>query len=400
MEVIMKKITSLLLGMTLVIGIMVFPTSAEVPKGLTWDGKAATLEEIAKKLDYDMVDEGHYKPMYYYHAKELWSKGILKGNDGVFDLDKPLTRAQGAIMIVRLLGKEEEAKEKNLPCKFTDVPQWASYYVSYAAANGLVKGYSDTKYGSDDPLSANQYLTLILRAMGYDDGKGDFSWDKAAEKALEVKIIGDSCKEQYMRSNLFMRDNVAVISWSALTNPGKDGTTLESKNTYGSSEGVEPYATMRDKLEATNAGGGDNGPDKPGPDVTTAGDYAKFPVPKYESVDSAAKMIEVANTDVKYYLAYSDSSFKVDEYAALLKSSGFSDRGVVNFKPYNVTTSTGGIVTTTFMGDKCPWYQKGDLNVVFGKIDKAFVVRIYKGEIDNFDPNALRKFYVIINKDE
>lgn len=396
----MKKIASLLLVMTLLIGILVLPVSAEVPKGLTWDGKAATLEEIAKKLDYDMVDDGHYKPMYYYHAKELWSKGILKGNDGVFDLDKPLTRAQGAIMIVRLLGKEEEAKTKNLPCKFTDVPQWASYYVSYAAANGIVKGYSETKFGSDDALSANQYLTLVLRAMGYDDSKGDFSWDRAAEKALEVKIIGDSCKEQYMRSNVFMRDNVAVISWSALTAAGKDGTTLESKNTYGSSEGVEPFATMRDKLEATNAGGNDNNTDKPEPGVTTAENYAKFAVPKYEGVDSAAKMMEVTNTDQKYYLAYSDSAFKVEKYEELLDANGFTSKGVVNFNPYNVTTATGGLVTTISEGDKCPWYQKGDINVVFGKIGSAFIVRIYKGEVDDFDPNGIRRFYHAINKDE
>lgn len=395
----MKKHTSLLLVVTLLIGMMAFPSFSEVPKGLSWDGTPTTLEEIAKKLDYDMVDDGHYKPMYTYHAKELWSKGILKGNDGVLDLDKPLTRAQGAIMIVRLLGKEEEAKSKNLPCKFTDVPQWASYYVSYAAANGLVKGYSETKFGSNDPLSANQYLTLVLRAMGYDDAKGDFSWDRAAEKALEVKIIGDSCKEQYTRSNLFMRDNVAVISWSALTNPGKDGMTLESKYSYGSSEGVEPYATMRDKLAATNANN-DNNTDKPSDGILPIGvNYDKFPVPKYEAIDTEAEMIEVTNTEEKYYLAFKNSKHKLAEYKNSLEANEFINKGIVNFNPVNVTSSTGGIVTTTFKGNKCSWYQKGELNVVFGTIGNAFVVRIYKGKIDDFDPNALRKFYVIMNND-
>lgn len=392
----MKKFTSLLLVMTLVIGMAVFPLYAEVPKGLTWDGKPTTLDVIAKKLEYDMLDDGHYKPMYYYHAIELWSKGILKGNDGVFDLDMPLTRAQGAIMIVRLLGKEEEAKNMNLPCKFIDVPQWASYYVSYAAENGITKGYSDTIFGAGDPLSANQYLTLVLRAMGYDDAEGDFTWDRAAEKALEIKLIGSSCKEQYMRSNLFLRDNVAVISYNALTVKGKDGTNLSSKNQYGSVDGTEPYSTMREKYKASLEGGGDE-PNPPSDN--TVGTYAEFEVPKYEDVDKAAKLIEVTKTEDKYYLAFSDSNHKLQEYKTALKAKGFYNKGTVNFNPRNVTTATGGIVTTGFMGDKCPWYQKDDLNVVFGSVGSAFVVRIYKGDVDEFSANGLRFFFATINND-
>ena len=213
---------------------------------LTWDDKPATLSEISVNLGYGdyMVDaNGNYKPLYYDAAKELWERGLMLGSDGTFNLDKPLTRTEGVIMTLRLLGKEQEAINAQLPCSFRDVPEWAQAQVAYAAANGITTGYSATVFGANDPMSANQYITFALRAMGYRDNE-DFVWNRAAEFALEIGMIGEPCKEQYMRSNLFLRDNVAVLSYNALFRAkSKNGTMLGDNITARRPVGTIPYAT-------------------------------------------------------------------------------------------------------------------------------------------------------------
>ena len=222
---------------------------------LTWDGKAATLSGIAKELGYDMADaNGDYKPLYYDSARELWNKGLLLGSDGTFSLDKPLTRAEGVIMALRLLGREQEAKDAQLPCAFTDVPEWAKYQVAYAAENGIASGYSATVFGANDAMTANHFITFVLRAMGYSDQGGDFVWNSAADKALEISLIGAPCREQYMRYNLFLRDNVAMISYNALFQAKcKDGSMLGDSITGQKPEGATPYATAAEKAAAESA---------------------------------------------------------------------------------------------------------------------------------------------------
>ena len=105
--------------------------------GLTWDGKPTTLKAVAAKLNYDMVDSnGNYKPLYYDSAKLMWEQGLLQGSDGSVNRDRQLTRTEGVIIVLRLLGKEQEANAQKLHCPFSDVPEWAQQQVAYAAKTG------------------------------------------------------------------------------------------------------------------------------------------------------------------------------------------------------------------------------------------------------------------------
>lgn len=392
-----KGMMTMLLALVL-IGALMASAYADVPSGLTWDGAPATLQQIAAKLGYDFYDAGgNYKPAYYLSAIELWKNSLMKGDGGVLNLDQPVTRVEGVIMILRLLGKEKEALDQKLECPFTDVPDWAKYYVSYAAANGITQGYSPTTFGTMDLMSANQYLTFVLRAMGYDDEKGDFTWDKAALKALEIGIIGEPCKEQYMRSNLFLRDNVAAITFNALYANGKDGTSFASKIAFERAEGKEPYATAAEKAAAEQTAS-NNTQTTTNPVVSAGESYPEFDVPSYANVDPEAKETQLSKKDDRVFYAYDRPNFRTKDYAALLKSMGFEYRGDMNFEPKNVVTVTGNIVTTTTQAWVCDWYGKGDLQVVFGQVGTAYIVRIYNGPIDKYDANSLRVFWMIMNK--
>lgn len=162
-------------------------------------------------------------------AQALYDLGLFKGvgnnADGTpnFDLNRAPNRAEAVTMLVRLLGKEEEALAGTWENSFTDVPDWAAPYVGYAYANELTKGVNreGTLFGSDSLVSATQYLTFVLRALGYQDGV-DFQWNAAWEKTDEIGIT----KGEYSaESNELTRGGVAVISDDALEATYKDRDT-------------------------------------------------------------------------------------------------------------------------------------------------------------------------------
>ena len=112
-------------------------------------------------------------------AEALYDLGLFKGTgtnpDGtpIFDLDKTPTRNQAVIMLVRLLGKEEDALAGEWELPFTDVAKGSTAYpyIGYAYANGLTSGTTTTTYSGTAPIKANQYITFVLRALGYESGK-------------------------------------------------------------------------------------------------------------------------------------------------------------------------------------------------------------------------------------
>jgi hypothetical protein len=113
-------------------------------------------------------------------ADALYNLGLFSGtgtdSNGmpVFNLENKLSRQEATALLVRLLGKEAEAQKENFDTPFTDVDDWAKPYVGYAYNQGLVSGIGETSFGSKNSISATEYLTLILRALGYDDKQGDF----------------------------------------------------------------------------------------------------------------------------------------------------------------------------------------------------------------------------------
>lgn len=158
-------------------------------------------------------------------ADALHSLGLFNGSgvnaDGTpqYNLENNLSRAEMVTMMVKLLGKEEEARNGDWKHPFTDVPDWASPYIGYAWANGLVGGSSPTTFSSNDQASETQYLTLILRSLGYEDSKGDFSWDKARVLSDKIGVTSPDNK-----STSFTRGSLAEISLSALATPMKNSS--------------------------------------------------------------------------------------------------------------------------------------------------------------------------------
>ena len=180
-------------------------------------------------------------------ADTLYALGLFKGTgtdaDGkpVFDLDRAPTRAEAVTMLVRLLGKESEAKSGSWTTPFTDVADWAKPYVGYAYANGLTTGVGKGLFGGGRPVTAAQYLTFVLRALGYESGT-DFSWDTAWTLTDALGITNG----QYHAgtNNSFLRADAALVSVCALDAAAKDGKTL-----YEAIFGEALPQTLSEKIE-------------------------------------------------------------------------------------------------------------------------------------------------------
>ena len=154
-------------------------------------------------------------------ADALNELGLFQGTDSGYELDRAPNRTEAGVMLVRLLGAEEEAlAAEAYTAPFTDVPNWARPYVQYLYDNGLVNGQTATLYGADAPCTAQHYATFLLRALGYSDAEGgDFTYDGALDFAREIGVVdAANCDEDN-----FLRDDVVAMSYTALSVAPKSG---------------------------------------------------------------------------------------------------------------------------------------------------------------------------------
>lgn len=151
-------------------------------------------------------------------AEALYELGLFRGTgtnaDGtpIFDLDKTPTRNQAVIMLVRLLGKEDEALAGTWELPFTDVAKGSTAYpyIGYAYANGLTNGTTATTYSGTNSIKSNQYIAFVLRALGYESGV-DFQVGTSWELSDELGITNG----EYAAAVEFTRGDVAKISLKA-----------------------------------------------------------------------------------------------------------------------------------------------------------------------------------------
>lgn len=169
-------------------------------------------------------------------ADALFEMGLFQGSGTTYgsgyDLENPTTRIMGVVMFLRLIGEEQAALSSTAVNPFVDTPAWCDRYVAYAFEKGYTNGVGESASGAlyfapDRQISAEEYMTLILRALGYTDSGAapDFTWDTALSKAVSWGIL--SSGEQAMLSqSQFLRAQVVYLSYFALNAPMKGGGVL------------------------------------------------------------------------------------------------------------------------------------------------------------------------------
>lgn len=195
-------------------------------------------------------------------ADALNQMGLFSGTDKGYELDREPTRAEAAVMLVRLLGGEKEATAKNYATPFTDVPSWAAPYVGWLYENGLTAGATETTFGTTGKCTAQMYSTFLLRSLGYQDtgASPDFQYANAIAFA-EEKGVADYAN---CDADNFLRDNVVAMSYTALATQPKDGkhnTLLDQLTASGAVDSTKSasakttfaayneYAALSEKME-------------------------------------------------------------------------------------------------------------------------------------------------------
>lgn len=137
--------------------------SEKTPKYVTRAQVAETiykelgLEETTPTTTFSDVPSSHPQ---YEAIMALTNAGIFSGNDGKFNPDGSLTRAQLAKIIVEAFQLEGSSTKT-----FTDVPadHWATEYISTLAYNHIASGYEDGSFGLNDKLTEKQFIDIVKR---------------------------------------------------------------------------------------------------------------------------------------------------------------------------------------------------------------------------------------------
>lgn len=154
-------------------------------------------------------------------ADALHTLGLINGTGASgYALESPATRAQAAVLLVRLAGAQQDAAADNWFSGYRDVPTWASRAVHYAVHQGWVDSPASAglDFHPDTAITADEWFTFLLRMLGYDDDAGDFSPDSAALFAQHIGLTPQASTGSLSRGQLF------VLLESALSFSYKDGS--------------------------------------------------------------------------------------------------------------------------------------------------------------------------------
>lgn len=172
-------------------------------------------------------------PVYTTYADALKTLGLFQGTEKGYELDRPATRIEGLVMLIRLLGEEKAAQNYSGTHPFKDVLPWSQNYVAYAYHKGYTKGSTATTFGGSSKLSASEYMTFLLRALEYNDSNGDFAWNEALKKSVDFGVLNSEDMSQVSTSDQFYRDHIVFTSYKALVAKIKGGSLALNQKLLG-----------------------------------------------------------------------------------------------------------------------------------------------------------------------
>ncbi|MCK9479638.1 MAG: S-layer homology domain-containing protein [Firmicutes bacterium] len=104
-------------------------------------------------------------------ARVLSALEIIDGyEDGVFDPEETINRAEFAIMTARMLGLKDMPAALTTEKIFTDVESSsrAAGYIKAIADLNIISGYGDNRFGPEEPIIYEQAIKVIVSILGYD----------------------------------------------------------------------------------------------------------------------------------------------------------------------------------------------------------------------------------------
>ena len=158
-----KKLGSLLLAVCTVLSLTMTACAArEVPEA---DSDVSPVSVASQELPFtDIPADAWYTDGVQY----CYEHGIFAGtSDTTFSPDNTLSRAMLATVFYRMAGSPS-LEDENLGYPFSDVPgdSWYADGVYWARLEGVVGGYGNNTFGTNDPVTREQSVAVLWRYAG------------------------------------------------------------------------------------------------------------------------------------------------------------------------------------------------------------------------------------------
>jgi len=152
----------------------------------------------------------------YFAGNQLKQLGILKGyTDGTLKLEKPISRAEVATIMVRIRGYENSSI--NLEgIDFTDVTTsyWAYLNIQNAYKLEIIHGYPDLSFRPLNNISYAEVIAIMVNTLGHKDNIVGNWPENYITKAKELGVIPANTNEDPER--VITRGEMSLIVWDTL----------------------------------------------------------------------------------------------------------------------------------------------------------------------------------------
>ena len=116
---------------------------------------------------------------------------LMKGDEnGNLKLDNKVTRCEFLTMILRMMGYDKTVNADDIGITFSDLKKshWAYNNIKIAVKTGLIKGYLDNTVGADNYVTYAEAQTIIIRALGYEKNLQGTWPQNVLDKVVELGL--------------------------------------------------------------------------------------------------------------------------------------------------------------------------------------------------------------------
>lgn len=213
----MKKIICFLLAVCVLTSGASLAFAAEETGAADTAGESAAETYMIGELEVPYDENG---------AAALDALGLFKGTGAGYALDENLTRAQAIVMVLRMIGEEDEVRAVIGDRHFIDTyGHWAGDAIEYAYGRGYINGASENECTSERNVTGREFVKMLLGAMGYDN----LTLENAYEKAVETDLLFDNYTRTAVATDGYelKRSDVVRICRGALLIELPDGRMLK-----------------------------------------------------------------------------------------------------------------------------------------------------------------------------
>ncbi|MGM8215074.1 S-layer homology domain-containing protein [Bacillaceae bacterium W0354] len=147
---------------------------------------------------------------HYDAVNALYNAGVIGGfPDGTFKAEEQIKRGDVALMIFKALELEEGDADA---LTFEDVPARLGGVVAKLVEEGIVSGYSDEKFGTDELVTRGQVAKMLVEAFNLDldvedQGFGDINASATLAPYVNA-LAAEGITEGYPNGNFGVNDNI------------------------------------------------------------------------------------------------------------------------------------------------------------------------------------------------